>query len=56
MTTHLIHNLAMIAQEAGSQPGTGLKACQTFTIFIVTPIALFAVITGAVLAFTRNKK
>jgi len=41
MTTHLFQHLAMIAQEAGADPGTGLKAWQTFTIFIVTPVALY---------------
>ena len=46
----------MIAQEAGANPGTGLKAWQTFTIFIVTPVALFTLITATVLFFTRKKK
>jgi|FreactcultuFSWF8_1027224.scaffolds.fasta_scaffold00004_171 hypothetical protein len=56
MTTHLFQHLAMIAQEAGADPGTGLKAWQTFTIFIVTPVALFTLITATVLFFTRKKK
>jgi len=55
MTTHLFHSLAMIAQEAGADPGKGLKAWQTFALFVATPVGLFAVISGVVLLFTRKK-
>ena len=56
MSMHLFQHLAMIAQEGGADPGKGLKAWQTFTIFIVTPIALFGAITGVVLLLTKKKK
>jgi hypothetical protein len=56
MTTHLLHQMAMIAQEPGSNPGTGLKAWQTFTLYLVAPVGLFGVITASVLVFTRKKK
>ncbi len=45
----------MIAQEAGADPGKGLKAWQTAVIFIGIPVGLFAFIAGSVLVFTRKK-
>jgi hypothetical protein len=56
MTTHLFQQLAMIAQEGGADPGKGLTAMQTFLTFFVTPVALFAGITGIVLLLTKKKK
>jgi hypothetical protein len=39
-----INLLALDNQEDGTMAGEGLSALQTFTYFVATPIALFAVI------------
>jgi hypothetical protein len=44
--SQVAHLLPMINQEGNAQPGQGLTALQTFTYFILTPIALFVVIGG----------
>ena len=55
MSMHLFQHLTMIAQEAGADPGKGLKAWQTLAIFIGIPVGLFAFIAGSVLLVTRKK-
>ena len=50
-----LHSWASIAQEPGAEPGTGLKLWQTVTIFILSPLALFGVITVFSLYFSRTK-
>ena len=56
MIAHLLNHLAMTPQEAGSDPGSGLKWYQTFLLFVVTPVGLFFGITAVVLLATRPKK
>jgi hypothetical protein len=46
----------MINQEGGAQPGQGLTAIQTFTYFVFTPLALFAVIGGLAWISSAPKK
>ena len=55
MSMHLFQHLTMIAQEAGADPGKGLKAWQTLAIFVGIPVGLFAFIAGSVLLVTRKK-
>lgn len=59
----MIKHLATIAiaaprinQEPGSNPGEGLTAIQTFSYFVVAPVALFLVISILVWAGTSKKK
>ena len=52
---HALHSWALIAQEPGAQPGAGLKLWETVTIFILSPLALFGVITVFSLYFSRTK-
>jgi hypothetical protein len=58
MILRLLPQLSTLAhqssQEDGSMPGPGLSAIHTILYFVVTPIALFAVITGFVLLTTRK--
>lgn len=44
----------MIAQEAGSDPGKGLKVWQTLTLYVGTPLALFILIAGTVFIATSK--
>lgn len=46
----------MVNQEDGSMPGQGLSAIQTFTYFVVAPVALFVVIGGLAWALSGAKK
>jgi hypothetical protein len=49
-------NLVRQTQEAGAQPGAPLSAMKAILYFVGAPIALFAVITLAVLLFTSSRK
>jgi hypothetical protein len=53
---HASHLLPMINQEGGAQPGPGLTAIQTFTYFVFTPLALFAIIGGLAWISSAPKK
>jgi ABC-type phosphate transport system permease subunit len=59
MILRLLPQLSTLAhqssQEDGSMPGAGLSALHTILYFVVTPMALFGIITGVVLLTTRNK-
>jgi len=55
MIAHFSSHLAMIAQEPGSMPGSGLKVYQTFLLFFVAPVGLFLGISAVVLLATRPK-
>jgi hypothetical protein len=46
----------LLSQEAGSHPGQGLTALQTFTYFVAAPIGLFLVISIIVWSLTGKKK
>lgn len=58
MILHLLPQLVTLAhqssQEDGAMPGPGLTALQTILYFVVAPVALFLIITGAVLLGTRK--
>ncbi|WP_328771560.1 hypothetical protein [Streptomyces sp. NBC_00286] len=45
--------LALIPDD-GDDPGQGLSVIETLGLFVVAPIALFAVITGLVMALDRS--
>ena len=55
----IIHNALSIVQrmvqEDGAQPGKGLNFLTAILYFVITPIALFAVITGFVLLANTKK-
>lgn len=55
MISHLFNHLAMIAQEPGAHPGSGLKTYQTFLLFFVAPVGLFVGISAVVLLLSRPK-
>jgi hypothetical protein len=58
MILRLLPQLSTLAhqssQEDGSMPGPGLSALHTMLYFVVTPVALFLIITAAVLLSTRK--
>jgi hypothetical protein len=45
--------LALIPDD-GDDPGQGLSVIETLGLFVVAPIALFAVITGLVMVLDRS--
>ena len=51
-----INFLALDNQEDGTVAGEGLSAIQTFAYFVVTPIALFALISVITYAMTGDRK
>jgi uncharacterized membrane protein len=56
MSLQIISGLARAAQEDGTLAGEGLTAIQTFTYFVVAPVALFVVITVITYALTAERK
>ena len=56
MIAHFTNHLAMIAQEPGAAPGSGLKLYQTFLLYFVAPAGLFLGITAVVLLASRPKE
>jgi hypothetical protein len=53
---HSAHLLPMINQEGGAVPGEGLTALETFTRFVLVPLALFVVIGGLAWITSAPKK
>jgi hypothetical protein len=47
--------LALIRDD-GDDPGSGLSVVETLGLYVVAPIALFAVIAGLVMVLDRSKK
>ncbi|WP_404819379.1 hypothetical protein [Streptomyces marincola] len=44
-----------LTRDDGDDPGTGLSVAETIGYFVVTPIVLFAVITGLVILSDRKR-
>ena len=51
-----IHSLVQGAQEDGTNAGEGLSVLQTFTYFLVAPVALFLVISLLAYVATGERK
>ncbi|MFI6682362.1 MULTISPECIES: hypothetical protein [unclassified Streptomyces] len=45
-----------LTRDDGDDPGPGLSVIQTIGLFVVTPIALFAVIAGLVMVLDKSRK
>ncbi|MEW2081244.1 hypothetical protein [Streptomyces sp. NPDC005283] len=45
-----------LTQDDGDDPGPGLSVIQTVGLFVVTPLALFALIAGLVMVLDKSKK
>ncbi|WP_461057968.1 hypothetical protein [Streptomyces pseudoechinosporeus] len=43
-----------LTRDDGDDPGPGLSVIETLGLFVVAPIALFAVIAGLVMVFDRS--
>ncbi|MEV8522819.1 MULTISPECIES: hypothetical protein [unclassified Streptomyces] len=45
-----------LTRDDGDDPGPGLSVIQTVGLFVVLPIALFAVIAGLVMVLDKSRK
>ncbi|MFF8383384.1 hypothetical protein [Streptomyces kanasensis] len=45
-----------LTRDDGDDPGSGLSVVETLGLYVVAPIALFAVIAGLVMVLDRSKK
>ncbi|MFD7016719.1 hypothetical protein [Streptomyces sp. NPDC059928] len=45
-----------LTRDDGDDPGPGLSVIQTIGLFVVLPIALFAVIAGLVMVLDKSRK
>ncbi|MER5459701.1 hypothetical protein ABT010_03200 [Streptomyces sp. NPDC002668] len=45
-----------LTQDDGDDPGPGLSVIQTVGLFVVAPLALFALIAGLVMVLDKSKK
>ncbi|MBP0461408.1 MULTISPECIES: hypothetical protein [Streptomyces] len=45
-----------VTKPQGSDPGPGLSAIQTVGLFVLCPLALFAIIAGLVTVLDRGRK
>ncbi|WP_328910188.1 hypothetical protein OG230_12125 [Streptomyces sp. NBC_00234] len=45
-----------LTRDDGDDPGTGLSVMDTIGLYVVAPIALFAVIVGLVMVLDKSKK
>ncbi|MFI2432244.1 hypothetical protein [Streptomyces sp. NPDC018693] len=45
-----------VTRDDGDDPGPGLSVIETLGLFVVAPIALFAVIAGLVMVLDRSQK
>ncbi|KOV65008.1 hypothetical protein ADK64_15550 [Streptomyces sp. MMG1121] len=44
-----------LTRDDGDDPGTGLSVIQTLGLYVLIPLALFAVIAGLVMALDKSK-
>ncbi|MFD4786961.1 hypothetical protein ACFWN1_07780 [Streptomyces sp. NPDC058459] len=44
-----------VARDDGDDPGPGLSAWQTIGLYVLIPLALFAVIAGLVIALDKSR-
>ncbi|MCM2428377.1 hypothetical protein C8250_017465 [Streptomyces sp. So13.3] len=45
-----------VSRDDGDDPGSGLSVVQTLGLFVLAPIALFAIIAGVVMATDKTRK
>ncbi|MFF0060978.1 hypothetical protein ACFYRC_05410 [Streptomyces sp. NPDC005279] len=45
-----------LTRDDGDDPGPGLSVIQTVGLFVVAPLALFALIAGLVMVLDKSKK
>jgi hypothetical protein len=45
-----------ITRDDGDDPGSGLSVIDTIGLFVVAPLALFAIIAGLVMVLDKSKK
>ncbi|MGW0565490.1 hypothetical protein ACWDZ4_34095 [Streptomyces sp. NPDC003016] len=45
-----------LTRDDGDDPGPGLSVAETLGLYVVAPIALFAVITGLVMVLDKSRK
>ncbi|GAA1354601.1 hypothetical protein [Streptomyces beijiangensis] len=45
-----------ITRDDGDDPGSGLSVFDTIGLFVVAPLALFAIIAGLVMVLDKSKK
>ncbi|MFF1835673.1 hypothetical protein ACFVXE_15910 [Streptomyces sp. NPDC058231] len=45
-----------LTPDDGDDPGPGLSAIETIGLYVVIPIALFAIIAGLVMVLDKSKK
>ncbi|WP_329465140.1 hypothetical protein [Streptomyces sp. NBC_01431] len=45
-----------LTRDDGDDPGPGLSVIQTIGLFVILPIALFAVIAGLVMVLDKSRK
>lgn len=45
-----------LTHDDGDDPGPGLSVIQTVGLFVVAPLALFALIAGLVMVLDKSKK
>ncbi|MFJ5551447.1 hypothetical protein [Streptomyces sp. NPDC093225] len=45
-----------VVRDDGDDPGPGLSVGETVGLFVVTPIALFAIIAGLVMVLDKSRK
>jgi hypothetical protein len=44
-----------LTRDDGDDPGHGLSVIETLSLYVLTPLALFAIIAGLVLALDKSK-
>ncbi|MGW7303509.1 MULTISPECIES: hypothetical protein [unclassified Streptomyces] len=47
---------AAVARDDGDDPGPGLSVIETLGLFVVAPLAIFAVIVGLVMVLDRSSE
>ncbi|AKZ55746.1 conserved exported protein of unknown function [Streptomyces ambofaciens ATCC 23877] len=45
-----------LTRDDGDDPGTGLSVVETLGLYVLAPIALFAIIAGLVMVLDRSKE
>ncbi|WP_329117363.1 hypothetical protein [Streptomyces sp. NBC_01465] len=49
-------NALALTRDDGDDPGSGLSVFDTIGLFVVAPLALFAIIAGLVMVLDKSKK
>ncbi|MCX5397037.1 hypothetical protein [Streptomyces sp. NBC_00102] len=45
-----------VTRDDGDDPGSGLSVIETISLYVLAPLALFAVIAGLVIVLDKSKK